>query len=246
MRNHPAESGDRAAFFSLPWDEQARQIRRWECDTVRAFSDGVRRADIMVFGKTVEIVAYHGLWPRLVRSIKGMDPPDKFRRQCLVSWIRWGDGFRSEVNDDLLLMDLLRVVLPKYEGRAIRLYRGDSFGNRRCRTYGLSWSSDREVARSFADGMWCTSKGGSCLLETVAPSAAIICAPGRIDNSYGEDEYIVDRRRLERVVVCERFAQLTYEEFRRHAPPTVDDDGVLRSADVPLDGVGGTEKPLRP
>jgi hypothetical protein len=53
------------------------------------------------------------------------------------------------------------------------------------------------------------------VLETYAPHDAIICAPGLLNNSYGEDEFIVDRRRLKRVDVLERFPKETLEEQRR-------------------------------
>ena len=89
------------------------------------------------------------------------------------------------------------------------LYRGDSAWNRKRRTYGLAWSTKREVAEGFARGTWRTFKGGSVLLSTVAPREAIICCVG---NERGEAEYLVDRRALKVVSVVERFAQQTFEE----------------------------------
>jgi len=61
---------------------------------------------------------------------------------------------------------------------------------------------------------WQTYKGGSVILETAAPPEAVICAPFLIDNRYGEDEYIVDRRHLGTVRVVARFPQKSFEEFR--------------------------------
>ena len=57
----------------------------------------------------------------------------------------------------------------------MRLYRGDGAHNRRRRTYGLSWSVERDVADDFARGWWRDGKGGSVLLATDAPAGAIIC-----------------------------------------------------------------------
>jgi hypothetical protein len=57
--------------------------------------------------------------------------------------------------------------------------------------------------------------GGSVLIQTLAPPDAIICAPYRLNNRYGENEYLVDRRRLDRVTVLLRFSQLSHEEARR-------------------------------
>jgi hypothetical protein len=61
-------------------------------------------------------------------------------------------------------------------------------------------------------GPWRTFDGGSVLLKTVAPPDAIVCAPALHDESWGESEYLVDRRKLAKVEVIERFAQISHEE----------------------------------
>jgi hypothetical protein len=106
-----------------------------------------------------------------------------------------------------VLADALRVLLPAYAGPGLTLYRGDSCYNRRCRSYGLSWSSERECAASFAQDLWQTFDGGSVLLCTDAPAMSIICAPHRLGDDYGEAEYLVDRRRLGAVHVLQRYPQ---------------------------------------
>ena len=214
MRIPDAEADE--AFFSLPQQEQARRIRQRENALIAAFRDAVQGSDAERCWRAVQALQFQGLWRRAVRSIMGMNPSDVFRRHCLESWVIWGDSLRNEIGEDLFLIELLGVLMPKYEGGAILLYRGDSFFNRCRRTYGLSWTSSRKVARSFADGIFCrTSKGGSCLLETYAPHDAVICAPGLLNNDYGKDEFIVDRRRLKRVDILERFPEETFEEHRR-------------------------------
>jgi len=45
------------------------------------------------------------------------------------------------------------------------------------------------------------------LLKTEAPAEAVICSPMIVNDGYGEQEYLVDRRRLSRVDVVERFPQ---------------------------------------
>lgn len=105
-------------------------------------------------------------------------------------------------------------MLPPYTGQTIRLYRGEGFRNRKYHTYGLSWSSDEETARAFAEtGLWRTTLGGSMLLEATAPPEAIICQVLEADDSYLERKVIVDRRRLRGVKVVERFNQLGFAEF---------------------------------
>jgi hypothetical protein len=72
--------------------------------------------------------------------------------------------------------------------------------------YGAAWSASMDVALSYAaTGMWRTSDGGSVLLEAFAPREAIVCAPGLLDDRYGEQEYVVDRRLLKAITVIERF-----------------------------------------
>jgi hypothetical protein len=59
---------------------------------------------------------------------------------------------------------------------ALTIYRGDSWINRSRCTYGPSWATSIEVARTFAEGTGCTSVGGSVVLEAMAPADAIVCA----------------------------------------------------------------------
>lgn len=96
----------------------------------------------------------------------------------------------------------------------MRLYRGEGAVNRKRRTYGLSWSSTKMLARAFAEtSNYRCANGGSVLLATLAAPEAIICAPALISDNYAEQEFIIDRRRLGKVHVEERFPQLTTEEF---------------------------------
>lgn len=76
--------------------------------------------------------------------------PDEIRQAFLRLWLRYGDGIRQETDNDLALAAGLRMLLPSYEGPPVRLYRGEGARNRKYRTYGLSWTTDRVVAESFA------------------------------------------------------------------------------------------------
>src|SRR5689334_718392 len=68
--------------------------------------------------------------------------PPKLRDVFAKIWVENGDIWRSEVNDDLLFIDVFRSVLLPYGGPPRKLYRGDSSFNRRRRTYGMSWSTN--------------------------------------------------------------------------------------------------------
>ncbi len=154
----------------------------------------------------------HQHWAAFMRAVaKAPCPSDELRKRFLNLWVSNSDSIRNEIGNDLDIYDGLRSLLPRYAGPALRLYRGDSALNRRRRTYGLSWSADRAKAREFAEDrrrFWRTFKGGSVLLETIAPPEAIICAPALLGDHYGEEEYIIDRRRLSAVKVLEHFSQV--------------------------------------
>jgi hypothetical protein len=154
------------------------------------------------------------VWSRCMRAMARVSCSDEFRRVFLQIYLQSGDHIRQEVGDDLALVDGLRSLLPVYDGPARTLYRGDSARNRRRRTYGAAWSASMDVALSYAaTGMWRTFDGGSVLLEAFAPREAIVCAPGLLDDRYGEQEYIVDRRLLTAITVIECFSQMTINEL---------------------------------
>jgi hypothetical protein len=75
---------------------------------------------------------------------------------------------------------------------------------------------DIAVARHYAEQNQRTTLDGGVVLETLAPRAAIICAPGLIDDRYAESEVLVDRRRLGAIEVIERLAPT--DEARRQRP----------------------------
>jgi hypothetical protein len=188
--------------------------------TVREFIEAYRAADIRRFVDAMGELEYvcRG-WSQALRgTLKSPVQPDHFRRLLLDMWRHHGEHLRSEVDNDLQLLDALRLMLPPYIGPAITVFRGDGFANRKRRTYGLSWSRDVEIAREFGSrGTWRTTRGGSVLLEASAPPDAVICEVCEADDDYCEKEIIIDRRRLRSVKVLERFSQLGIDEFRSQA-----------------------------
>ena len=183
-----------------------RQSRRDTATAVRRFADVIGRCDVSGMmpawlNLDSEFALAQAL--RAVSRLESVHP--KMRERFLGFWIKHGDAIRCSVNDDLILIDALRKLLPPYEGPGLTLYRGDSAFNRRRRTYGISWTRDKGIARDFAMGIWQTFEGGSVLLAVDAPAPAIIARDGGRDD--GEQEYLVDRRRLKGILAIERFAQ---------------------------------------
>jgi hypothetical protein len=132
--------------------------------------------------------------------------PKRTHEVFLRLYVRHGDHIRCEAGGDIVLIKGLRVLLPPYKGSAMRLYRGQGALKPRSHEYGLSWSASREVAEAHANGMWRSSKRSSVLLEALAPAEAIICHIEEDEDRYGEEEYLVDRRRLHRVRVVKKYA----------------------------------------
>lgn len=202
------------------WHERLLAERRKARRAVRDFVEGAASGNTDRMSGAFEVLDHGehggGGWRRAFRAVSSRPAvPDATRSYFLQVFLKCGDHIRQETGDDLVYASGLRVLLPPYKGRApLRLYRGEGALNRKRRTYGLSWTNTREVARRFAEiGNYRCSVGGSVLLTTLAPRAAIICAPALLTDSYSEDEYIVDRRFLSNVNVEERFAHLTTEEF---------------------------------
>lgn len=135
--------------------------------------------------------------------------PDSLREAFVLTWITMGDTIRDEVQDDKVLGLGLRRLLPRYEGGPVTLYRGDSARNRRHRSYGLSWSSNHDAARSFALGIWRSFDGGSVLLRCEPPAAAILCAIPEHHDMHGEAEFLVDSRMARLIKFVERYKQIS-------------------------------------
>jgi len=176
---------------------------------VRNFARAVRTANAELLVEALNVIEEQYLWTAAMRAV-AQSPcrSNEFRGRLLDLWLDSGDRVRNEVNDDLLLIRALRAMLPRYNGPAVKLYRGETFWNRRRRTYGIAWTTSAEVARDFANERARRGcRGGSVLIETLASPAAVICAPAFVNGRYGEREYLVDRRRLRSVTVLERFEQ---------------------------------------
>lgn len=189
--------------------EMIRRQRQEERESVKHFASAVRASDLALTAAAIERLEQVGLaWRRAMRSIVGVETTPEFKSGFLEVWMRVGDAMRDSVDDDLLLVSALRSLLPKYKGPPRRLYRGSTFLERKRRLYGLSWSAELSVAQQFAQHCARHAPLGSVVLATEALPEAIVCAAAELSDSYGEMEYIVDRRRLSRVEVVERIPGL--------------------------------------
>lgn len=107
-------------------------------------------------------------------------------------WIESGGHIRSKIRDDRLVLSVLRMVLPGFNGPGLILYRGECKFLFEQGLTGFCWSPDIAVAEVFARGLNALESGG-VLLKTYAPTEAILAGPNQHSaNWLGENEYTCD------------------------------------------------------
>jgi hypothetical protein len=172
-------------------------------DVAVLFAASLASGDPESFDEALERLEYNpaGWSPALRAAARMKDIHPASKAMMLAVWVDDGQAIRDSVDNDLLLCDALRNILPPYQGAAQLLYRGEGALARRRRIYGLSWTTDRGAAESFA------RNNGCVVLETLASPEAIICVSQLFIDNLRHDievEYLVDRRRLGAVNVLRR------------------------------------------
>jgi hypothetical protein len=204
-----------------------RRERRKATHAAKLFTRACHAGDVDVFHEAINLINEVGAWlpamREVAREVRAVSP--KIQSTFQGVWIE-SKMLSLRVGNHRALCNAARLLLPKYSGPPVRLFRGAGAAERRRRIYGLSWSADIECATRFADGRQAWD-GGSVLLETLAAPKAIICKitypgpltqkeikalkrkyPGiTIDEFHDEQEYLVDRRYLKAVKVVRRDAQ---------------------------------------
>lgn len=117
-------------------------------------------------------------------------------------WIEAGHHIRSQLNDDKILAQLLRHVLPAYEGQALDLFRGENIARWQCKDIGFAWTSDKEMAKMFGRGLNAIDSGGVLLHARLKPEA-IITGPNRHSIYLGEAQYTIDPSMLKEIETIE-------------------------------------------
>jgi hypothetical protein len=166
-------------------------------------------------------------WPPAVRSIARVisEVTPEIQEAFRQVWIE--TKMLSNGVDNRALCRALRILMPRYNGEALRLFRGASALERRRAAYGISWTSNLSMAEQFAED-YCAWPGGSVVLETLASPEAIICAveypppmteaekaelrlppDTKITEYHAESEYLIERRLLGSVQVLRRYQQPT-------------------------------------
>jgi hypothetical protein len=183
--------------------EHQRLQRRTDKRVALAFVEACKAGDAERVYNLAEHLGEGTLngWRQAIRNIAReiTEVSPEVRDAFLAYWVQHkGFGIRE---DHRALRIVARVLMPPYSGPAMRLYRGACIKEWRHRIYGFSWTSNIEVARSFAQN-YSYVPGGNLVMETVAPRKAILCAVGA-----EEDEYIIDRKLLKGLTVVQRYSE---------------------------------------
>jgi hypothetical protein len=183
----------------------AEQQRRYRRNAI-ALADAARRGDAETFFRLAyPDDALEIDWPMAMRRIGRLGPvSEDIRAAFLTPWIEH-KMWSLKIGNRRVLADALHVLMPPSADQgSLKLYRGAGWRERRGPAYGFSWTQRREIAASFADH-WRQDAdgGGGVILETIAPSEAILLIR-EAEDYYDEGEVVVDPFRLGAVSVAER------------------------------------------
>ena len=146
-------------------------------------------------------------WRDLIRALTDLPPSsDQLAERFHTQWDVCHHFLRELVDDDVLLMPMLRVWLPRYDGPDLTLYRGENIDRFEAGRIGMAWSDKQETAEMFARGPNAVSKGG-VILRVTATTSAIISGPSWHSSQWlGENEFTLDTGQLAVVTAIARFA----------------------------------------
>lgn len=160
----------------LDYAEYLRSERRMARSAADLFTRACQTGDIPLFREAVSqnsesVDGWLLSMRKVARQVRAVSP--QIQSAFKAVWLE-SKMLPLRVGDHRALCNAARLLLPKYSGPPVRLFRGAGSNERRRRIYGLSWSADVACATRFADGrrVW---TGGSVLLETLAAPKAIIC-----------------------------------------------------------------------
>lgn len=185
--------------FRAAIGEERREARR----AAKAFADAAASGDVERFFEAVDAFSYCvGAWEPAMRRVARLDMvSDQIRAAFLNIWIEH-KMHPLEVGNRPVLARALRVLLPRQKNAGpLQLYRGANASERRRRLYGFSWSTNRDIARGFAEH-WQRGTVGGVVLETLATPEAILHLR-EPEDYYDEAEVVVDPFKLGKVKVAE-------------------------------------------
>ncbi len=129
---------------------------------------------------------------RLIDSISSVTG-----KSMLWFWTSYGPHISDSLKGDPILFEAMKKRLPPYAGTEHTLYRGEAWDRYERRVYGMSWTTDIEVARMFAE----RRDPAGVVLILVASAEMIIAGPTAHSKHLQEQEYLVDPSAIQSVRV---------------------------------------------
>jgi hypothetical protein len=112
-------------------------------------------------------------------------------------WTSYGPHVTDSLKGDPILFEVMKRRLPPYAGTGHTLYRGETWGRYERHVYGMSWTTDIEVARMFAE----RRDPPGVVLMLGASAEMIIAGPTAHSEHLQEQEHLVDPSTIQSVRV---------------------------------------------
>lgn len=154
------------------WKDQRADERRRDLERITFLMEDYRTGNVDRFYQNM--IADLFPWALALKEfVKLSSVPPEMQQAFRMAWVEC-KNVPLQANNHPLVCAAARVMLPAYTGPAVRLFRGACLNEHRRRAYSLSWTAEIDEAEFFAKERqeW---SGGSVVLETLAPPAAIIC-----------------------------------------------------------------------
>lgn len=136
---------------------------------------------------------------------------NKFSEQFIFDfhtiWTVSGHHIRQQINDDIKLANLLRHVLPKYNGNTIMLFRGENQERWNKQQIGFCWTTNKETAQMFGRGLNSIHSGG-LLIACNCERDWIISNPSKHSKYLGESEYTVESKLLKDIKILSQYVPI--------------------------------------
>ncbi|OKA28554.1 hypothetical protein BOH74_03525 [Pseudomonas versuta] len=167
-------------------------------------------ADIEAIRKLIYAIGNNeGKWSFFISSLlKGVEVTDEAKAQFHTVWIELGGRIRNQVGDDRALSEMLSVLLPKYGGEKIRLYRGESSERYKAGRIGFCWTPRIDKAEMFGGGLNAYYGDGGMLLAFNADPASIISGPNEHSRYLNEHEHTVDPFSISDIEILKTYKRL--------------------------------------
>ncbi len=155
--------------------------------------------------KFLDYIHSRNRWVEFVKSIDNAEPASIAMKNSFHSqWVVSGAFIREKINNDSILLKLLTLLLPTYDGGSLELYRGENKARFDKGRIGFCWTTDIAVAKMFGSGLNAYKSPG-LLLRAEAPAFSILSGPNAHSRYLGENEFTVNPSLLACITVIETY-----------------------------------------